>query len=230
MEARIEQNAPFPAVKLVAGLFFTAVGILLTLDHLDLFETNRILRYWPVVLVVLGVIKLLQPYGNRLAAAALILGGTWLLALRLHWIRISIFDVFWPLLLIGLGAILVARALGWRADASGPGLAIFGSRNVASTSSDFRHASASAVLGQHQLDLTGADIVESPAIVDTFAFWGAVEIIVPDHWEIVGDVTPVMGGFEVRTEGATAPGKRLIVRGTAIMGGIEVKSASRRTR
>src|SRR5581483_11154599 len=48
---------PGPA-KLIAGLFFTMLGVVLTLDNLDLFDADRILRYWPLFLVLLGAIYL----------------------------------------------------------------------------------------------------------------------------------------------------------------------------
>ena len=52
-----------------------------------------------------------------------------------------------------------------------------------------------------------------------------VEVLVPYEWEIVGEVVPVMGGFEVKVRPAAPTGKQLIVRGAAVMGGVEVKSA-----
>jgi hypothetical protein len=40
---------------------------------------------------------------------------------------------------------------------------------------------------------------------------------------VVGEVIPVMAGFEVKTSPVAAPQKKLIVRGAALMAGIEVK-------
>ena len=77
-------------------------------------------------------------------------------------------------------------------------------------------------MGGCELDLTEADIVHSPAIIDAFVMWGGIEIYVPDKWEVVGEVVPFMGGFEMKT-GAGSPERRLIVRGGVVMGGIEIK-------
>jgi hypothetical protein len=38
-----------------------------------------------------------------------------------------------------------------------------------------------------------------------------------------------MGGFEVKLRSGSVQQKKLIVRGTAVMAGVEVKSAPRRT-
>jgi hypothetical protein len=55
--------------------------------------------------------------------------------------------------------------------------------------------------------------------------WGGIEIRVPEAWSVSGRVVPILGGFEDKTrpaQGATA--HRLVVRGFAIMGGIEIKN------
>ena len=91
-------------------------------------------------------------------------------------------------------------------------------------------------MGGCHLDLTGADIANGPAVIDVTATWGGIELLVPDDWEVAGEVVPFMGGFEVklapperRLETAELGRRQLIVRGVAFMGGVEVKSAPRRS-
>jgi ribonuclease R len=82
-----------------------------------------------------------------------------------------------------------------------------------------------AVMGGQTIDLMDADITTSPAVLDVFALWGGIEILVPDHWEVISEVTPFMAGFEMkRGRAAGDPSKRLIIRGAAVMAGIEVKA------
>lgn len=216
-------------VKLVAGIFFTAAGLVLTADNLDLVVAERYLRFWPIVLLVIGAMKLANP-GSRVFGTVLTIAGLWILAYNLHWIHFTIFDL-WPLILIGIGLMMVGRATGVVPDArqamnfrNAEGLALFSARNIVNTSQDFRGSSLSAILGGYELDLTGANIAQSPAIIDLFVLWGGIEIYVPENWEIVGEVTPIMAGFEVKTRGAADPTKRLIVRGMVLMGGVEVKN------
>jgi len=78
-------------------------------------------------------------------------------------------------------------------------------------------------MGGVELDLTDATMTQSPAVIEAFAMWGGIEISVPETWEVTGEVVPFMGGFEIKVAPVGAPQRRLIVRGTAIMGGIEVK-------
>ena len=216
------------SIKLIAGIFFTAAGLVLTADNLDLVVAERLLRWWPVVLLVIGAMKLAAP-GSRIFGTVVTIAGAWILAYNLHWIHFTIFDL-WPVILIGIGLMMVGRATGVVPDArqtlnfrKAEGLALFAARNVVNTSQDFRGSSLSAILGAYELDLTGADITQGPAVIDLFVLWGGVEIYVPEHWEIVGEVNPIMAGFEVKTRGAADPAKRLIVRGMVLMGGVEVK-------
>ena len=45
---RQQEPMAISGVKLIIGIFFTAVGVLLTLDNLGIFESERILRFWPL--------------------------------------------------------------------------------------------------------------------------------------------------------------------------------------
>ena len=44
-------------------------------------------------------------------------------------------------------------------------------------------------------------------------------------WWVVGRVAPILGGYEDKTAGAPDGAPRLVIRGSAIMGGIEVRNA-----
>ncbi len=55
--------------------------------------------------------------------------------------------------------------------------------------------------------------------------WGGIEIRIPDAWALEVKVTPIMGGVEDKTRsGAAVPTKRLIVEGTVLMAGIEIRN------
>ena len=101
-------------------------------------------------------------------------------------------------------------------------VAVLSQRKIANTSQEFTGARAVAFMGGCELDLTQADIASSPAVIEAFAMWGGIEIYVPDGWEIIGEVVPVMAGFEIKTVPTSAPRRQLIVRGAALMGGIVV--------
>ena len=226
MEATHTQPAPVQSIgKLMAGLFFTAAGLLLTADNLDLMDAEPYLELWPSLLIAFGVFKVLDPGSSKLSGGVLVLIGAWLLALNLNLIRFSIFDL-WPLVLIAAGIGFIVHAVRGERQGSLPGgVAIFTTRTTVETTRDYRGGNLIAFMGGHTVDLTDADITTSPAVLDVFAWWGGVEIFVPDHWEVVSEVTPFMAGFEMkRGRAAGDPNKRLIIRGAAVMAGIDVKA------
>jgi class 3 adenylate cyclase len=76
------------------------------------------------------------------------------------------------------------------------------------------------------MDLRRAEI-EGPEIeITAFAFWGGIEIIVPEGFDVDLRGFSFMGGRSLRLRDVPpVPGSpRIIVRGFAVMGGIEVKS------
>jgi hypothetical protein len=222
---------------LVLGFFALAAGTLLILDNLGLIAAWDYLRYWPVVLILVGLAKLAQPHGNRLAGAIFALAGLWLLADELEIAEFD-WDYVFPVMLLLVGLHLVGRAVSRgagrprRADTS-PDLdafAIMGGVNRSSAAQQFRGGSATAVMGGCELDLRQAAIAEGKeAVIDTFALWGGVEILVPESWTVELKGIPIMGAFEDNTRHPVGgPVQRLVVKGVAIMGGVEVKNHHRR--
>ena len=224
MEETLNRPANFGGAKLIIGIFLVIHGLLLTADNLGALDAWRILRYWPAVLLLVGLYKIWQP-GRQLAGAILIILGASLLASNAGLIRLTLFD-FWPLLLIIGGVIIVARATGVEVKTSGSHtlIGVLSTQKVAMT--EFSGARAAAFMGAVILDLTEATMPRNDAVVEAFAMWGGVEIYVPANWEVTGEVVPFMAGFEIKSAPSGTPQRRLIVRGAAIMGGIEVKRRS----
>ena len=69
-----------------------------------------------------------------------------------------------------------------------------------------------------------ASIKSGEAVIDVFGLWGGIEIQVPREWSVVGQSTQILAGYEDKTSPPAAGGPRLVVRGTAIMSGIEIKN------
>ncbi len=230
MESQLIETRPTIAtssVKLVVGIFFTALGLLLTLDNLDIVDGNRLLRYWPVVLIVVGALKLREA-GSRALALILIIAGVLLLGNGTHWIRFSIFD-FWPLILIGVGVVIVLHSFGFRVAEPQLGSdpttwSLFNNRKLNGSAQDFHGRRIIAFMGGCKLDLNDSGIEGGTTVIEVIAVWGGVVIRVPQGWEVVGQAVPIMGGIDIRT-GPARGGRKLIVRGLTLMGGMEIKNA-----
>ena len=248
-EVRVQRDL----IRLVIGLAIILVGILFTLDNLDLIRAGAYLKYWPVLLVAIGVVKIVQTSSWLAYAWSLvwIVAGLWLLGENVGLITISIWAL-WPLLLVLLGATILWRAccpqpaccstqprasvdqVGGQTPPSGPAparnsfiraVAVLGGLERASDSDDFRGADLVAIMGGCELDLRQATITGDEAVVDVMAFMGGIEIYVPKSWAIEAKVLPLMGGVgdETRLD-KSGPTKRLVIRGLALMGGVEIKN------
>lgn len=217
--------------RLVFGLFVIAVGVIFTLDQMDLVRAEDYLLYWPLVFIVFGLVKLLQARATLATVGALvwIAAGALLLASSLGYLPFDPVD-FWPLVLVVLGVRLVARARprGWAGDDGGgevSAVAVMAGVKRASRASDFRGGDLVAVMGGCEIDLRQAAVTGEEAAIDVIAVWGGIEIRVPESWAVTGKVLPILGSFEDKTHPpAGEVGGRLLVRGVAVMGGVEVRN------
>ncbi len=231
------ETAPAPGrggltPQLVLGVIIAVAGVLLTLDNMGVAHAGDYLRYWPVGLIAIGLVKLWQAGQGRcggLGGALLVGAGTLLLLDALDMIRLSI-DAIWPMLLVFFGMSMVWR--GWRGHRAAPSddaalvssIAVLGGLKRGNSSRAFRGGDLTAIMGGCEVDLRQAAI-DGEAVIDVFAMWGGIEIRVPEDWSVSNRVMPLLGGVDDKTHpppGAAA--HRLVLRGFAIMGGIEVKN------
>jgi len=237
--------------QVVLGLLVIAVGLLFLLDNLGIIEMHNALAFWPLVFIFAGVAKLLDtstPHGYLIGLAGIAV-GTLMILHRLGIIYFS-WRMAWPLVLIGAGLALVYRAMrgqgmplhGMADDKPAGGAmgeaaavvadgahkldvtAILGGFERRVHSQDFRGGEVTAVMGGCVLDMRGASIAGGEAVINVFAFWGGVTIKCPSDWTVVLQGTPIMGGFEEKTVAPPDASKRLVIRGYAIMGGVEVRN------
>src|SRR5213075_1970970 len=94
--------------------------------------------------------------------------------------------------------------------------------NVRKVGGQFKGGEAVAVMGGCDLDFTAAAI-NGEAVLDVLAFWGGIGVHVPRGWKVIRRVTALLGGYEDKTTAAPEGAPRLIIRGSAIMGGIDVR-------
>ena len=233
MEQQLSTPPPIvsTSVKLVLGLFFATLGVIMTLDNLNLFDPYPYLRYWPVIFIVVGALKIGDVTSRGMAIASIV-AGVVLLSWTTRWLRFSVFDL-WPLVLIGAGVMIVLQAFGIRrgtqSQTSGSTwAAILSPRKISVDSRDFTGGRIIAIMGGVDLDLTGAEIVNGPAIIEILVIVGGGSIRIPDGWEVVGDTVPFMGGMDIKTR-SKRTGRQLFLRGMIVMGGLDVKDVAART-
>ena len=89
--------------------------------------------------------------------------------------------------------------------------------------SNFRRGGASAVMGGVDLDFRDASIEGDEARLDVTAIMGGVKVRIPPTWNVVNRVVPILGGVENRSVSSDG-NKRLVIEGTVLMGGLEIKN------
>jgi len=214
--------------RVVLGLAVMFAGLVLALDSLGFVEAGQILRYWPLVLIAVGIVKWLSPAPQRMSAVFWVVAGVALLLVSLG--RMSFAGV-WAGLLFMVGANIAWKALRPAAPREGDAASVIdllqfmGGTKTVVTTQEFKGGQATAVMGGCEIDLRGASMPEGrAAVIDTFAFWGGIEIRVPDDWEVVSQGGAALGGFVNNARLRPGSKRRLVVTGLAVMGGVEVKN------
>lgn len=105
-------------------------------------------------------------------------------------------------------------------------VAVFGSVRKVIVSKDFKGGEAVAVFGGNEIDLRQADI-NGNVTLEVTQIMGGTKIFLPAHWDIKSEMVAFFGGIEDKRQlppGASNPCKVLILRGTSIFGGIEIRN------
>ena len=244
MNGNLERSSGTLTPRLLVGLAIALFGVVLVLDRLNLAVAGQVLQFWPVVIIAVGALLFMQSrqVGGGANGMILMIIGGWLLLNSLGIVRVRFWELFWPMVLIGIGLVLVMQTLRGRArDAAGINdddtvniLAVLSGVKRTSASARFRGGEVTAFMGGSHIDLRQATIPQGQeATLDIFAMMGGCEIVVPLSWTVATPIIPVMGGIEdkrmstapisVETAGGAAP-PRLVLRGLLIMGGIVIRS------
>jgi hypothetical protein len=92
------------------GLLLVAAGIFLLLGRLGIADFSWALRkFWPLIVVIIGVSKLFHRK-SIWGGLWMITLGAWLEAVTLHFHRFT-YESSWPLLLVVLGAGIIVRTV-----------------------------------------------------------------------------------------------------------------------
>ncbi|HEX9162971.1 MAG TPA: LiaF domain-containing protein [Thermoanaerobaculia bacterium] len=219
-----------PFARLITGLAILTAGVLIWLDHLGRIDAWDYLRWWSVVLIAYGLVNLVA----RRWSSAVILIVIGLVFLP----RFPLFHDFYlrdvlalsPLFISVAGVTLVVQSLRPVAkDAASGGtlraISIMGGNGRTFGGDEFVGGDVVSVMGGCDIDLTRATLSRE-AVIDILAFWGGVAIKIPRTWRVESRMATVIGALVDNTSGGTQNGPVLVLRGSVIMGGVEVKSSS----
>jgi hypothetical protein len=105
-------------------------------------------------------------------------------------------------------------------------VAIFGGVKRTVVSKNFRGGEIVAVFGGAEIDFSHADI-QGVVKLEATNILGGTKLIVPPTWDVQSEMVAILGGVEdkrrIQPE-MIDRNKRLVLMGTALLGGLEVKS------
>lgn len=216
----------FSLARIGLGLLLIALGVGLLLDMIDAVDFGSFARtWWPVILVLGGLLVILDTPRNWLWGVVLVCAGGVFLLSNLDVIEVSVGRLIAPVVLLGLGTVVLIGALGTSRPAPGGSrvLALFGGNELRVGQEEFTGAQLSAVFGGVELDLREASIRDG-AVIDLFTFAGGVEIRLPAEARVVNQVSAFLGGVEDKSKATGPDGPRLHLRGQAMLGGLELRN------
>jgi predicted membrane protein len=216
------------------GVVAVLAGIVLFLDHLGKVNAHYIFRFWPVILIAIGLSAFLsKDYTSKnlsvTGGGMLAFWGTLLLLLNLGYLG---WGQVWPIALIGVGLFLVWRSFSPQKlrlpDSLGHlhPTSVFASVQRSITDTNFQQGKAETVFGSIELDFIYADIPGDRAVLDVAVVFGSLEVRVPTNWNVSVETTAVFGSAENKTRAPlpTVQQKLLVVRGDVVFGSLEVKN------
>jgi len=189
---------------------------------------------WKMILIVLGIL-FLSSRENKTTGWILLLIGLVFLIPDMFYIPYPVGRLFWPVLLIAVGLIIIFRSSSLNKPSGHENsvdyiddIAILGGGDKIITTNNFRGGKITALFGGSKIDLTKAQLAPGKNVLDVFCMFGGSTLIVPENWNIKIEVTSVLGGFSdkrhIRQDTVKDVGKELIIRGFVMFGGGELKS------
>lgn len=248
-ESRMERHQGHGHVW--TGIFLLAIGGLALVRSFG-FPVPNWLFSWQMLLIAIGLfIGFRKGFRDGGWFVPILIGGIFLAndyilngELRRH---------IWPLILITIGAVFIFRprhkhSACWRqkkiSDMQGqanPSMvkdeeysqddfidstSIFSGTKKVILSKSFKGGDIVNIFGGSEIDLTQADMT-APAVLEVTAIFGGATLIVPSNWAIKSEAVTIFGGIGDKRKIAPlteSPAKTLVLKGTMIFGGMEIKS------
>ena len=234
------------------GIFLLAIGGIAMAKSFGV-PVPRWLFSWQMLLIAIGLfIGLKKGFRDGGWFVPIIIGGAFLL--NDYFLQGELRRHIWPTILIIIGIMFLLRARGrnWRvcreenrtSSTGNPGTApidndyeyaqddvvkstcIFSGAKKVILSKHFKGGELVNIFGGCEIDLTQADMI-TPAVLDVTAIFGGATLVVPSNWAVRSEAVTIFGGIGDKRKimtGNDSPNRTLIIKGTMVFGGMEIKS------
>ncbi|MFO7658428.1 MAG: DUF5668 domain-containing protein [Bacteroidales bacterium] len=224
--------------RMLAGVLVIIAGLALLLSNFDFFsyEIKRYIFRWEVLLMGIGLVSIISSEHKGFGVVLFVVGGLFFFK-DIFGFQIDFWKLFWSALLIIVGlSILFHNKTHHRhgkafMSASADVLdevTIMGGSEKIIHSQNFQGGKLTSIFGGQKLIFTKAKLASGQNALELFAIFGGFELILPDEWDVKVKITPIFGGFVdkriVHPESGHNSDKELLIYGTVIFGGGEIKS------
>ncbi len=231
--------------KVLSGMIVVTVGAVLLANQFGA-QIPRWVISWEMLLIVIGLYAGAKHSFRNWGWLIPIAIGCFFLVDRIV-PELSFRPYIWPVLIIGVGLFIMLNpgsgVRGRRAgrkrffaeEKSGQenyddyinSVTIFGGIEKNMVTKNFKGGEVTTFFGGSSINMSQADI-EDKATLDITQVFGGFELVIPAHWKVQSEVVSVFGGFEDKRspqkEHTTEKVKTLILKGTSVFGGIDIKS------
>lgn len=216
--------------RVILGVGLVVIGGGFLLDQLEVVDFGPILAtWWPLILILIGVIQLATRSVPALAGVFVLVLGILFQVDELDILDINIRQLILPLILISAGAFMLLnrtrRSATVHSDDRLDSFVMFGGLDRRVDSQALEGGSATALFGGTEIDLRDAKLASGGARLDLAAAFGGIELMVPENWKVHVSGMPIFGGWSNKArlrEDAPADLPMLHVRCFVAFGGIEV--------
>jgi len=228
------------SVALFSIILITA-GVILLLNSFEIIPDNisHIIISWPMLLIAIGIFgftKERHNFGNLM----LLTIGVFFLVPRM-WNIDNYESTFWPIMLILLGILMITRFSSMKSRLSDVSksanqgsddliddVSIFGGGERIYTTQNFQGGKITAIFGGSEIDLSRAKLAQGTNVLEVTFIFGGSNIIVPQNWRIQMETTSIFGSVSDKRRvidvDSFEKDTSLIIKGSAIFGGGEIKS------
>lgn len=222
-------------------------GILIVLGGLFLLNTMNVIHFriahvifsWPFIMLVIGLFVLVNTDKRFLGGILSGIGALFLIERIFPEIDYD-GGIVIAILFVALGTYIILKKRKLDSDPDFlsdtskvnkdkiDDVSIFGGGTKIISSDNFQGGNITAIFGGSEINLINCQLAEGDNVLDVLCVFGGTTIILPKEWNVVINVTSVLGGFSnkaIRNPSVVIDQARTLhIKGLAMFGGGEVKT------
>ena len=219
--------------KLLWGIFFILLGIIIGLNSLGFTDINIFFKgWWTLFIIIPSFIGLFDDEDKTGNLIGLVIGIILLLGVN----KVISFEfvgkLIIPIILVSIGISILfketiksnitKKIASTNTEELENITATFGGQKTVKDGEVFYGANIDSVFGGIELDLRNA-IIEKESVIKASAIFGGIEIFMPNDVNIKIKSTPIFGGISNKAKYNKESEKTIYIDAFCMFGGIEIK-------